>query len=114
MLKTAVVRLSLSALFLVGCSDAVGPDPAPITELPRALTVAEQAVIRHGNAFGIDLMREVVSRDGRPNVILSPHIAGVTQEAMVRMSTQSAQNVLDHFDGKLDPDTVVNRAEIAA
>ncbi|HSG08957.1 MAG TPA: serpin family protein [Longimicrobiales bacterium] len=72
MLKTAVVRLSLSALFLVGCSDAVGPDPAPITELPRALTVAEQAVIRHGNAFGIDLMREVVSRDGRPNVILSP------------------------------------------
>lgn len=49
-----------------------------------------------------------------PNLIVSPHIAGVTQEAMVRMSTQSAQNVLDHFDGKLDPDTVVNRAEIAA
>lgn len=48
-----------------------------------------------------------------PNLIVSPHIAGVTQEALVRMSTQSAQNVLDRFDGRLDPETVVNRAEIA-
>jgi D-3-phosphoglycerate dehydrogenase / 2-oxoglutarate reductase len=43
------------------------------------------------------------------NVIVSPHIAGVTVESTVRMSTQTAQNVLDCFDGKLDPAAVVNK-----
>ena len=70
-------------------------------------------------AAGLDVFDTEPSRSGNPlfalpNLIVSPHVAGVTQEAMIRMSTQSAQNVLDHFDGKLDPDTVVNRAEISA
>jgi len=43
------------------------------------------------------------------NVVLSPHIAGVTVESTIRMSTQTAQNVLDVFDGRLDPEVVVNR-----
>lgn len=70
--KTAVVRLLVPALLLAGCSDALGPDPEPITELPRALTASEQAVIQHGNTFGLALVREMVARDTRPNVILSP------------------------------------------
>ena len=44
-----------------------------------------------------------------PNVIVSPHIAGVTMESTVRMSMQTAQNVLDCFDGKLDPAVIVNK-----
>lgn len=43
------------------------------------------------------------------NVIVSPHIAGVTVESTIRMSKQTAQNVLDCFDGRLDPDVIVNR-----
>ena len=43
------------------------------------------------------------------NVIVSPHIAGVTVESTIRMSTQTAQNVLDCLDGRLDPAVVVNR-----
>jgi D-3-phosphoglycerate dehydrogenase len=46
---------------------------------------------------------------GLDNLIVSPHIAGVTVESTIRMSTQTAQNVLDVFDGRLDPDVVVNR-----
>ena len=64
--------LVLSALLLAGCSDALGPEPQPITELPRALTVSERDVIQHGNAFGLALVREMVARDVRPNVVLSP------------------------------------------
>ncbi|MBM3488989.1 MAG: hydroxyacid dehydrogenase [Alphaproteobacteria bacterium] len=42
------------------------------------------------------------------NIIVSPHSAGVTEESMFRMGTASAQNVVDCFDGKLDPANVIN------
>lgn len=46
---------------------------------------------------------------GVDNLITSPHVAGVTLEAEIRMSTQAAHNVLAAFDGTLDPAVVVNR-----
>jgi len=48
------------------------------------------------------------------NVIVSPHIAGVTMESAVRMAIQTAQNVLDVFDGRLEPEVVVNRQVLKA
>ncbi len=42
------------------------------------------------------------------NVLVSPHSAGVTAEAGVRMATGAVQNVMDAFDGCLDPAAVVN------
>ncbi len=42
------------------------------------------------------------------NVVFSPHIAGVTKEAALRMGIVCVQNVLDALDGKLDPDMVIN------
>ena len=46
------------------------------------------------------------------NVILSPHIAGVTVESTVRMATETVQNVLDVFDNKVNKSVVVNFEEI--
>ena len=46
------------------------------------------------------------------NVILSPHIAGVTVESTVRMATETVQNVLDVFDNKINQSVVVNNKEI--
>lgn len=43
------------------------------------------------------------------NIVISPHIAGVTLEAANRMAIACAQNVLDVFDGKVDPENVVNK-----
>ena len=43
------------------------------------------------------------------NVIVSPHCAGVTVESSMRMAQYSVRNVLDCFDGRLDPEVVVNR-----
>ena len=43
------------------------------------------------------------------NVIVSPHCAGVTVESSTRMAEYSVRNVLDCFDGRLDPEVVVNR-----
>jgi D-3-phosphoglycerate dehydrogenase len=43
------------------------------------------------------------------NVILSPHSAGLSKEAAIRMAISTARNVLAGIDGKLDPSMVVNR-----
>ena len=43
------------------------------------------------------------------NVIMSPHVAGVSLEAGIRMGRMSVRNILDCFDGKLSPDVVVNK-----
>ena len=42
------------------------------------------------------------------NIIVSPHSAGVTTESLFRMGAVAAQNILDCFDGKLNPENVIN------
>ncbi len=42
-------------------------------------------------------------------VVLTPHIAGLTQQAAERMAIASVQNVLDFFAGRIDPDLIVNK-----
>ncbi len=48
-----------------------------------------------------------------PRVLLSPHAAGLTDECAARMAVASVQNILDFFDGRLDPALVVNAKDIA-
>ncbi|MEZ5854002.1 MAG: hydroxyacid dehydrogenase [Hyphomicrobiaceae bacterium] len=43
-----------------------------------------------------------------PNIVLSPHIAGVTAEAQERMSIEAAKNVLSVFDGAPRKENAVN------
>ncbi|WP_299368944.1 NAD(P)-dependent oxidoreductase [uncultured Tateyamaria sp.] len=43
---------------------------------------------------------------------LTPHSASMTAECAERMAVVSAQNILDFFDGHLDPELVVNAHEI--
>ncbi|MFG2092349.1 2-hydroxyacid dehydrogenase [Streptomyces sp. NPDC048612] len=35
-----------------------------------------------------------------PNVVLSPHVGGVTRETLVRIALAAVQNVIDHLEGK--------------
>ncbi|MGA5555276.1 2-hydroxyacid dehydrogenase [Streptomyces lavendulocolor] len=41
-----------------------------------------------------------------PNVVLSPHVAGVTRETVVRIALAAVQNVADHLAGKPVRDVV--------
>ncbi len=43
------------------------------------------------------------------NVVLSPHSAGLSREAMHRMGVETAQNTLAGLDGELTPFVVANR-----
>ncbi|MBO9433760.1 hydroxyacid dehydrogenase [Ruegeria sp. R13_0] len=45
----------------------------------------------------------------RDNALLSPHIAGLTEEASERMALASIENALNYLDQTIDPDLVVNR-----
>ena len=92
-----------------------------VVNTARGGVVAEDALIaaletkRIGGA-GLDVF-ECEPAPPRPdhpllrldNVIASPHCAGVTVESSMRMAEYSVRNVLDCFDGRLDPDVVVNR-----
>ncbi|GCE85024.1 hydroxyacid dehydrogenase [Komagataeibacter diospyri] len=46
---------------------------------------------------------------GLDQVILTPHIAGLTAQAAERMAIHCVRNVLDFFAGTLDPTLIVNR-----
>ena len=48
-----------------------------------------------------------------PNVIFAPHMAGVTREALERMSIASVENVLSVFDGRPIVANVINKDVLA-
>ena len=45
-------------------------------------------------------------------VIASPHVAGLTAECTERMSVAAVRNIIDFFEGRLDPGLVVNRTSL--
>lgn len=71
--KKRALTLGLgAALTLAACGDDILGPGDPILELPRELTVLETAMIEESNAFGLELLGQVVSEDSRPNIVLSP------------------------------------------
>ncbi|MGY0193913.1 hydroxyacid dehydrogenase [Leptothrix sp. BB-4] len=68
-------------------------------------------------AAGLDVFEdEPLKPDSRllslDNVLLTPHIAGLTEGCAERMALHSVQNVLDFFDGHIALDRVINRAQL--
>lgn len=68
----------------------------------------------HLRGAGLDVTREEPPAPDCPlltldNVVLSPHVAALTEECTRRMSKVSVRNVLDAIDGRLDPELVVNK-----
>lgn len=77
------------------------------------------AVLREGRiaAAGIDVFEDEPPAPDHPlfgfdQVILTPHIAGLTAECGERMAISSVQNVLDFFAGRIDSALVVNGAAL--
>lgn len=68
-------------------------------------------------AAGLDVFSEEPLPENHPltrldQVILTPHIAGLTRDSAERMAIGAAQNIIDFFAGTIDPDLVVNRAHV--
>ena len=81
-----------------------------VDEAALASSLAEGRVA----AAGLDVFDDEPPAKDHPllafdQVVLSPHIAGLTQQAAERMAVSSVQNVIDFFAGRIDPDLIVNR-----
>lgn len=97
-------------------------DGAIVVNTARGGIVDEAALIEalttgKVGAAGLDVFETEPMPSDHPltrfdQVLLSPHIAGVTEGASERMATGSAQNVIDFVNGTLDPALVVNRKDI--
>ena len=105
---------------LVGSAELAAMKPtAYIVNTARGGIINEDALydaLKAGTikAAGLDVLDkepppELHKLCSLPNTIFAPHMAGVTVEASARMAAATVQNVLDVFDGKPNPDNVVNR-----
>jgi D-3-phosphoglycerate dehydrogenase len=68
-------------------------------------------------AAGLDVFAQEPMPTGHPlaqydQVILTPHIAGLTRDAAERMAISSAENILNFFAGTIDPALIVNREHV--
>lgn len=73
------------------------------------------AALRSGELMGagLDVFEDEPPAADNPllamdQVVLSPHVAGLTAECAERMAVNSVQNALDFFAGRIDPALVVN------
>ncbi len=104
---------------VIGAAElAVMKPSAILVNTARGGVVDEAALIaslREGRlaAAGLDVFEDEPPSPDNPllsmdQVVLSPHIAGLTAECAERMAMSSVQNVLDFFAGRIDPALVVN------
>lgn len=82
------------------------------TDLAQALRNGQLA------GAGLDVLEQEPPASGHPlyacrNLVLSPHVAGVTQQSLERMGMEAAANIIDVLDGKFDPAVIVNFEHIA-
>jgi D-3-phosphoglycerate dehydrogenase len=74
------------------------------------------SALAHGRvaAAGLDVFDDEPPAKDHPllafdQVVLTPHVAGLTQQAAERMAVSSVQNVIDFFAGRIDADCIVNK-----
>jgi D-3-phosphoglycerate dehydrogenase len=114
------VHAPKSAEPLIGARELGWLKPgAVVVNAARGGIVEEAALVdalRAGRvgAAGLDVFVDEPPPPDHPllrfdNVVVSPHIAGVTAEAAERMAVASVQNALDFFAGRLDPALIVFR-----
>lgn len=76
--------------------------------------LAEALKTGHVGAAGVDVF-DIEPADGSSpladldNVVLSPHIAGLTAEAAERMAIASIENARDYLDGSIDSQLIINK-----
>lgn len=104
---------------VIGAAELAAMKPSAIlVNTARGGVVDEEALVdalRGGRlaAAGLDVFADEPPPPGSPllsleQVVLTPHVAGLTAECAERMAISCVQNVLDFFDNRIDPALIVN------
>lgn len=86
--RLRTIPLIVATLVLAACSadEAQGPGE-PLTQLPRGLTPAEQAVVTGANDFTFALLAEAAGSVSGPNLVLSPLSASMALGMLLNGAT---------------------------
>ncbi|MFS2222619.1 hydroxyacid dehydrogenase [Pantoea sp. B65] len=110
---------------LIGQAEIAMLKPGAIViNTARGGIVDESALIEalkngHIRGAGIDVLTQEPPDINSPllhasyHLLLSPHTAGLTQEAAMRMSVSAVNNIINYFNGTLDETLIVNKREIS-
>lgn len=103
LINAAALQSMKRTAYLINCARGPIVDEAALVAALKAGTIA---------GAGIDVFDpEPPAADnplfGLPNVVLSPHSAGLTVECVIRMATHAAQAIIDVLEGR-KPEGVVN------
>jgi len=117
------VNVPKAADAIIGANELAAMKPSAILiNTSRGGVIDETALIAALKSgalagAGLDVFDDEPPKPDNPllaldQVVLSPHIAGLTAECAERMAVSSVQNVLDFFLGRIDPSLVVNKDQI--
>ena len=81
-----------------------------LCETALAAALSDGRVLAAGlDVFAVEPPTVEMPLRDHDNAILSPHIAGLTEEASRRMALSCIENAMNALDGTIDPELVVNR-----
>jgi len=103
MIGEAQFKMMKRSAFLINCARGPIVDEAALVKALKGGTIA---------GAGLDVFDpEPPTADnplfGLPNVVLSPHSAGLTVECVIRMATHAAQAIVDVLEGRR-PEGIIN------
>ncbi len=103
LIGAAQLRMMKRSAFLINCARG------PVVDEPALVKALKEGVIAGAGLDVFDPEPPVADNPlfGLPNVVLSPHSAGLTVECVIRMATHAAQAIVDVLEGRR-PEGVVN------
>lgn len=103
MIGTAQLQMMKRSAYLINCARG------PIVDEAALVTALKSGTIAGAGLDVFDPEPPVATNPlfSLPNVILSPHSAGLTVECVIRMATHAAQAIIDVLEGRR-PEGVIN------
>ncbi len=103
LIGTAQLKTMKRSAFLINCARGPIVDEAALVKALKDGTIAGAGL----DVFDPEPPKADNPLFGLPNVVLSPHSAGLTVECVIRMATHAAQAIIDALEGRR-PEGVIN------